>query len=236
MSGAGKRYLIVNADDFGRNDGVNRAIARAHERGVVTSTSLLVDWPEAAAAVAYARHSDLSVGLHVDLGEWIFRDGHWAAIYTRPATDRAEVVAEVARQLDLFRSLMGRDPSHIDSHQHVHVHRAEPVRSVLLELAAGLTVPLRHHSRQIRYCGGFYGQADDRHPLPEAVSIEALIRIVRALPSGVTELCCHPDDGSGSERAVETETLCDPRVRAVLESEGIELISFAEVRVLGAGG
>ena len=68
-------YLIVNADDFGQSPGVNRGVIAAHERGVVTSTSLMVRWPSAAAAAAYAReHPALSVGLHVDLGEWACRD------------------------------------------------------------------------------------------------------------------------------------------------------------------
>ena len=42
-----ERYLVVNADDFGRSEGVNRGILRAHERGIVTSTSLMVRWPAA---------------------------------------------------------------------------------------------------------------------------------------------------------------------------------------------
>ena len=50
-----KRYLIVNADDFGQSHGVNRGIIEAHERGVVTSASLMVRWPAARKAAAYAR-------------------------------------------------------------------------------------------------------------------------------------------------------------------------------------
>ena len=73
-----KRYLIVNADDFGRSPGVNRGIIEAHGSGIVTSASLMVRWPAAAEAAAYAReHPDLVVGLHFDLGEWIYREGAW---------------------------------------------------------------------------------------------------------------------------------------------------------------
>jgi len=49
------RYLIVNADDFGADDGTTRGIIEAHERGIVTSTSLMVDMPGARAAVGAAR-------------------------------------------------------------------------------------------------------------------------------------------------------------------------------------
>src|SRR5215210_6058372 len=95
------RFLIVNADDFGQSPGVNRGVIAAHERGIVTSASLMVRWPAAAEAAAYARaRPGLSVGLHVDLGEWVYRDGAWAARYeVARADDRAAVAAELARQL-----------------------------------------------------------------------------------------------------------------------------------------
>src|SRR4051794_39741974 len=77
-----QRYLIVNADDFGQSRGVNAGIVEAHERGVVTSASLMVRWPAAAEAAACARsHPRLAVGLHLDLGEWECRDGTWVARY-----------------------------------------------------------------------------------------------------------------------------------------------------------
>ncbi len=50
-----KRYLIVNADDFGLSEGVNRGIIRAHEQGIVTSASLMVRGAAAAEAARYAR-------------------------------------------------------------------------------------------------------------------------------------------------------------------------------------
>ena len=73
--------LIVNADDFGRSRGVNRGVIRAHEEGIVTSATLMVRWPDAREAADYARDRTLSVGLHLDLGEWIYQDGEWRARY-----------------------------------------------------------------------------------------------------------------------------------------------------------
>src|SRR3954469_3096539 len=114
------KLLIVNADDFGYSPGVNAGILRAHAEGIVTSTSLMVRRPAAADAVAAARdYPELSLGLHVDLGEWAYRDGEWTPLYTvLSATDAASpapVAAEVARQLEAFRRLVGREPSHLDS-------------------------------------------------------------------------------------------------------------------------
>jgi predicted glycoside hydrolase/deacetylase ChbG (UPF0249 family) len=230
----GARYLIVNADDFGQSPGVNRGVIEAHERGVVTSASLMVRWPAAAEAAAYARgRPGLSLGLHVDLGEWACRDGTWAAVYeVVPPGDRAAVAAEVSRQLRAFRRLVGRGPTHLDSHQ--HLHREEPVLSVLSEAAAALGVPLRF-SGDVRYCGDFYGQTGKGVPLRAAISVRGLIRILKALPAGVTELACHPGLGGdvGSmyrrERAVEVKTLCDPRARAAVAAEGVRLCSFHDV-------
>src|SRR3989442_3391853 len=39
------RRLIVNADDFGLSAGVNRGVLEAHEAGVVSSVSVLVNAP-----------------------------------------------------------------------------------------------------------------------------------------------------------------------------------------------
>src|SRR5258705_8405330 len=61
------RYLIVNADDLGADDGVNRGIIQAHERGIVTSASLMVNMPSAPSAVRESReHRTLSLCLHVN--------------------------------------------------------------------------------------------------------------------------------------------------------------------------
>jgi predicted glycoside hydrolase/deacetylase ChbG (UPF0249 family) len=226
------RHLIVNADDFGQGTGINRAVVESHERGVVTSASLMVRWPAAEEAAAYARgNPSLGVGLHVDLGEWAFRDGSWVALYeVVPPGDTAAVGREVSRQLDAFRALLGRAPTHLDSHQ--NVHRREPARSALLAAARALGVPVRHFCPGVRYCGEFYGLLVDR-PFPEGIAVERLLAIVAALPPGVTELSCHPGDGSESdtmyraERAREVRSLCDGRVRAELDARRVALCSFA---------
>src|SRR5947208_12765584 len=62
------KYLIVNADDFGASHGVNRGILEAHQRGILTSTSLLVHTAWSGEAAEMSRTApDLSVGLHADL-------------------------------------------------------------------------------------------------------------------------------------------------------------------------
>jgi predicted glycoside hydrolase/deacetylase ChbG (UPF0249 family) len=227
-----KRYLIVNADDFGQSPDINRGIIQAFEHGIVTSTSLMVRWPAAAEAASYCRsHPRLSVGLHVDLGEWALNGTEWKPVYTVvPEENLAAVADEVGRQIDLFRRLVGRDPTHLDSHQHVHRH--EPARSVLRDVARRLGVPLRHFTPGLSYCGIFYGQAADGSSTPEAIGVEGLLTTLKGLAPGFTELACHPGEKPDlctmykDERVIELRTLCDLQVRTALETLEIELFNF----------
>jgi predicted glycoside hydrolase/deacetylase ChbG (UPF0249 family) len=232
----GERLLIVNADDFGLSRGVNAGVIKAHERGIVTSASLMVRWSAAAEAAAYARATrSLSLGLHIDLGESTIEGGTWVPLYEVVTVEEPGAVeAEVRSQLQSFRDLVGRDPTHLDSHQ--HAHRSEPAAgAVLRELARELGVPLRDDASHVRYYGGFYGQTGPGEPLPGAITVERLIEILRDLPPGITELSCHPGEGRDidslyrDEREMEVSVLCDRRVRAAIESEGIALRSFSDL-------
>lgn len=227
------RWLIVNADDLGLSAGVNAGIVEAHERGIVTSASLMVRADAATAAVDLAReHPGLAVGLHLDIAEWRFKAGEWGVAYERcDSEDPAAVEAECSAQVDAFRQLTGRDPTHLDSHQHTHM--SEPVATVASRLAAELEVPLR--DRGIRYEGGFYGQTGKGDPYPEGIEPEHLVELIEALPPGGTELGCHPARGADTgspyeaERERELSALCDPRVAAAIERAGVELRSFAQL-------
>lgn len=48
-----RRFAIINGDDFGFSAGVNQAIIKAHEQGVLTSTSLMVTGDAAQEAIAW---------------------------------------------------------------------------------------------------------------------------------------------------------------------------------------
>ena len=237
------RTLIVNADDFGLSPGVNEGVARTHEQGILTSASLMVRQPAAKEAAAYARATPaLGVGLHVDLGEWVRRDGTWIAVYeVVPVDDDPEAVeGEVRAQLARFRELTHRDPTHLDSHQ--HVHNWESVVDVFRNVAGEFGVPLRHHLGGVRYCGDLYGHDEHGLPIPEAITPGALLDIIHALEPGITELACHPglgaDTGSAydREREQEVDVLCDPDVVEVLRREGIALRSFADIAPEASGG
>jgi predicted glycoside hydrolase/deacetylase ChbG (UPF0249 family) len=229
------KRLIVNADDFGLSAAVNAGIVHAHEHGIVSSASLMVRQPAAEDAAAAARRLPrLGVGLHLDLWESEFRDGQWVLRYAWTEDDAAAIEREAQAQLAAFRRLLGRDPDHLDTHQ--HVHRREPAATVVGRLARALGLPLRGDG-SARYLGGFYGQDDVGGPYPEGITVERLLELLDALEPGVTELGCHPGciaDGDAlggtayrSERTIECRTLCDARVLARLARGDIVLATHA---------
>jgi len=216
------KYVIVNGDDFGASRGINRGIVEAHERGILTSTSLLVDRPASAAAAALGReHAGLSVGLHLELDA--------------VAPERA--AAECERQLARFLELIGAPPTHLDSHH--DVHRDPLILPAVLALAGGAGegtgVPVRGHSAA-RHVAKFYGRWGGATHL-EQIGVDGLLRLLDAeVGAGVTELSCHPGyvdpefrSSYRAEREVELRTLCAPYVRQAIGDREIALIGFRDL-------
>ena len=231
------KRLIVNADDFGLSAGVNAGIVQAHLHGIVTSASLMVRQPAAAEAAALARRLPrLGIGLHIDLWESTFRDGEWVQLYSRANEEPEAIEREVQAQLTRFRQLMGCEPDHLDTHQ--HVHRREPVATVVGRIAHELGLPLRGDGTA-RYIGGFYGQDDIGRSHPEGIGVPRLLELLDALEPGLTEFGCHPghvaaDDALGGtayrlERNLECQSLCDARVLARIARGDIALTTFGGV-------
>jgi predicted glycoside hydrolase/deacetylase ChbG (UPF0249 family) len=227
-----ERFLIVNADDLGLSEAVNAGVFAAHREGIVTSASLMVRQGAApAAADEAAAHPGLGVGLHVDLGEWNYESGEWTQAYIHcDSDDRDSVEAECRAQIERFRALLGRDPTHLDSHQ--HVHESEPARGVVETLAAELGVPVRN--RSVRYEGSFYGQSGKGERFPEGITPARLEELISALPPGWTEIGCHPAAGFvptssyDAERQVELATLRDPGVKTLLNVRNVNLCTYAQ--------
>jgi predicted glycoside hydrolase/deacetylase ChbG (UPF0249 family) len=212
------RRLIVNADDFGLTVAINGAIIDAHVHGIVTSTSLLVDAPAAAeAAVRAAAHPNLSVGLHFAQDD--------PAVLDDPNALRAAF----ERQLERFRSLLGRDPTHIDSHHHVHLSRLPAFSALVAERG----IPLRGDGR-VAYVGDFYGQPTPGRTQLEKLSRAHLLSLLKANAGHeIIELGCHPGRLSAElrssyreEREVELRTLTDPGLREEIAAAGFVLVSF----------
>lgn len=231
--GPGQRLAIVNADDLGMSEEIDRGIFEALDRGIVTSASLIVDGPHAGEAVRQARQrSDMSLGVHVafdDRGRWLI-----------DMKDPRAVHRELTRQLDTFVHLAGARPTHIDSHH--HVHRLFNVARQFIEAGQRYSVPVRGFS-DVFYMGGFWGQPEFGRTDMSKISADALLTLLRTIGPGVSEVSCHPgylearaDALYNREREVELRSLCDGKIKAAIAAEGIRLISFREYGRLSAHG
>lgn len=233
MSHPPARLLIVNADDLGISVGVNRGILEAHQRGIVTSASLMVTAAAAADAVAVVRGlASLSVGTHLQLTD------EGGALRIDPGDPRA-CAAELERQVALHVALVGAPPTHLDSHH--NIHRDPRLEPVFVEVARRWGLPLREHSAA-RYFSGFYGQWDDGSSHPEWIAPASLARMLDEQVSAgeIVELGCHPGYADGLvssyrlEREVELRTLTDASLPPLLERLGVRLIGFADLEATGA--
>jgi predicted glycoside hydrolase/deacetylase ChbG (UPF0249 family) len=250
---SGRRLLIVNADDLGRTPGIDAGIFEAHRGGLVTSATLMVGYPAAAgAAAALAGHPALGVGLHLTL------TGGGAP--TLPAervpglvdsagrlprspeglagADPAEVEAEVRSQLDRFRTLTGRLPTHLDSHH--HAHRVPAVLEAVIAVARDIGLPVRNASPEVgarlRAAGVATPDVFVERFFGDGARLEVLLDILGAVEPGVTELMCHPavvDDALraqssyADERTAELAALTHPAALAAARARGVELVDFA---------
>ena len=144
--------LIVNADDFGRSTEINQAVVRAHREGALNSASLMVAGPAAEEAVELAHQNPaLAVGLHLvavdgdaalppariphlldNGGRFPDRPVQLGLRYAFSAAARCELKEEITAQFERFAA-SGLRLSHVDGHQHMHMHPA--VYDLMLPLA-----------------------------------------------------------------------------------------------------
>ena len=148
------RRLIVNADDFGRSTSINQAVIRAHQEGILTTASLMVNEPAFNEAVALAQQNPrLGVGLHLTLvcGTSTLRPNDIPGLvddssefsdhpvkagirYFLNGRLRPFLRREMAAQFQKFQQT-GLRLDHVNGHLHIHMHPT--VFSIL-----------RHHGRE----------------------------------------------------------------------------------------
>jgi len=242
------RRLVVNADDFGFTRDVNAGIVEAHQRGILSATTLMANGGAFEDAVRLAGENPaLDVGVHLVL----------VGMPGLPANVPECVTAVYGGQLDIYAEFAGQvrkiiaagiRPTHLDTHKHTHL--LPPV------LRAVCTVAEEFGIRWVRTPGDFpfaYGrkglvsaamrwrQAGMRRQIETAglrhtdwftgfswtgvFTEKELARLMAGLPEGVTELMCHP--GKLGEELEKAGT----RLKA---SRAVELRALTHPAVRGA--
>ncbi len=135
-----KRYIIVNADDFGMNALVNQTIMTSIRKGLVTTTTMLVNLEGFDEACALAADGSMKgrVGLHVNFtegvpltdamkkirlfcdadGQYVFKKNE-KRIFHLDADTRKAVYGEIVAQIRKCRA-HGIRITHADAHNHMH--------------------------------------------------------------------------------------------------------------------
>ena len=238
------KQIILNADDFGRHKLINRAVECAVHEGVLRSATIMPGGAVFEQAVALARRTPvLGVGIHLTLvngnpvlppaeipslvtetGTFVNDHTAFAVRLLRGAISLAEVRAELAAQLRRVEAA-GIHPTHMDSHQHMHV--LPGVLGIALDLCCAAGIPAMRAPRASLFAGHFggIGQLIGRTGLAvlarraaekaqrrgiaapehfagivagEAVDTAALTEIAANLRDGTTEVMLHP----GTDNAV----------------------------------
>jgi len=137
--------IIINADDFGYNATVNRAIIKSFQQGLITSSSLMANMPGFEDAARLVREHWVlrdKVGVHLNLTEGMplsaairecprFCDpvsGHFvyarqSSLFFLHAREQKAIYQELTAQLERILAA-GIRPSHLDSHHHIHTEWA----------------------------------------------------------------------------------------------------------------
>ncbi|MBN2302991.1 MAG: ChbG/HpnK family deacetylase, partial [Anaerolineae bacterium] len=216
------KYLIVNADDFGISPRVSEGIIEAHQRGIVTSTSVMAHMPAAGDAIRRAQQEAprLGLGLHLTLSfgppaapaeevsSLVTPEGTFCSNFQElkalaPRFTAADLKTEYTAQMERFIALAGHPPDHLDSH-HGASYWIAAAFDVMLALAAQYGLPIRSPGTHAdlgtvpRILAEYDSVRWPQHITPALVFFgagatpENLRAILSDLPDGVSEFFCHP--------------------------------------------
>ena len=249
------KRLIVNADDFNLTPGVTRGILLAHDRGIVTSTTIMMNLPLSEQTVGeIKKRRSLGLGIHLNvtfarplsrslqIPTLLKPDGSFRRPddYQKKPPSEKEIAREYEAQVKLFEARFKKVPDHLDTHHHLHDHPL--FFGALASVARKRGLPIRRSSvfqrslaretaglKTTDYLFGNLSAAS----LWEPVSFGG---VVENLPEGTSEIACHPGycdaqlhnvSSLRQMREQELRLFADPRLRNRLSDLGIELINFA---------
>jgi hypothetical protein len=260
---ADARLLIINADDFGMCHSVNEAIIGTLNKGIVRSTTLMVPCPWALFAMHFlVNHPEIPFGVHLTvISEWF--NYRWGPITPREKVptlvnksgyfynfeQMPELLAQVKLdQLEMeFRAQIeavlaaGLKPTHLDWHA-LRLSSREDILALMLDLA-------REYGLALRVFGQSWIKKVQSHGLPTndydfldsylidpADKLTGFKRLLRELPTGLSEWAVHPglanaellaiDPGGANIRQTDFDFLTSQQAKDVIEEEGIILFDY----------
>lgn len=203
------KFLIVNADDFGYSFSINKGIIEAHTKGIVTSTSVMVNSIAAKEAKDLVQYPDLTIGLHLQLDN----------------LDNVE--AELQRQVDKFISIVGRKPDHIDTHKRHTTDKG--IESVLREYAKSNNIPVRNFSA--KHIGSFGINSNDASAVQLKKSIDEATDEYNELMThcGYSDGYLREHSSYNDPREQELASICDPAVKSYIAEKGLMLCNWRTI-------
>ncbi|MFZ5801904.1 MAG: carbohydrate deacetylase [Candidatus Omnitrophota bacterium] len=244
------RALILNADDCNLTRGVTEAILECHQRGIVSSTTCLINMPlkeRLLKKIASQKRLGLGLHLNITLGAPV---SPWRSVLSLLSADRqfdrsllnpcrfpkaGEVFREYENQLCLFRKFFRRLPTHLDTHHQLHDHRF--YFAILYRLARKYRLPIRRSwgvripGLGIRTSDHLFGGLGSKR----GWSRGKFGRLLRTLPPGLTEVMCHPGKNDPdlkkassmtAAREIECRIFRDPKWKRILKQRGIFLTHY----------
>ena len=243
--------LIINADDFGMTQGNTIGILMAHAKGILTSTTCMMNMPYAEFALNEAKkYPGLGVGIHFVLTvgrplvegaqSYTDEDGNFIrpAKYPdrKPHADPEELYKEWKAQMEKFIAVAGHKPTHIDSHHHVHLCPWHV--EVAKRLAEEYDVPMRQRDHvldtyeYVPVYDQMYGDDANYDYMTNVLSTH----------DGALEYMCHPAfidqrlydmTSYGLPRMKELDLLLSDEMKQFIKDNNIELINFNDVKKNG---
>ena len=271
------RRLIINADDLGSSSQRSHGIFLCFEQGVVRSASIVPNMGDSARAAKHAREKKLTCGLHVNLTEGsplsgakevetlvdaqgnFIGDAGLRRLLSDGAIDPAHLEREIRAQVEWMFDSYGY-PSHVDGHEHIHVH----------PLVFPLLVPIieRYSIRAVRIPEETlpphgYQIEEAQTALVEAVNAEAraarlllagtaietadhfrgetllgnaskknLRHVLARLPEGVTELMVHPSSPSSYGTTFDLDPQRITELQMLLDPELPKLLAERKIDLI----
>ncbi len=252
------KRLIINADDFGLTAGVNEGIIFAMKKGIVTSTTVMMNMPAAEKGIRNALKKGITkMGVHLTLtcGKPVIQKSEVLSLVDESGNfykkitmfpsppNLKETEKELRAQVEKFLGT-GMKLTHFDSHH--HIQRYSNLKILLGMLAKEYHVPLRHtNENEKKYFTSIGVKTPDffsEEFYGSNISPETLKSIINNFSDGTLEIMTHPgfvDEEIkktsiyNKERLEELKILTSAEIKTWILKKNISLIDYEELSSCG---